>query len=257
MELMDGLPADPAKMRALAFAGLAHFTTVLVEGGAVRGLDRHLSRLVADARTLFDSDLDTGLVRRRIREAIADEPEHVIVRITLFDPALTLERPGADAHPRILVSPRPAGSGSAGPLRVRSTVFGRQHPEIKHTGLFGSLYERRLAQRAGFDDAVFVDEHGAFSEGPTWNLGFVDEGGGLVWPDGDALDGVTRDLIASVVPGRATRVASLEGMVSAFATGSGAGIRPIGSIDEVSFDAAHPLLATIREAYAAIPAQEV
>ena len=254
---MDGLPVDPAEMRALAFAGLAHFTTVLVEEGGVRGLDRHLARLVTDARTLFDADLDTDLVRRRIREAIVDEPARVIVRVTLFDPALTLERPGADAHPRLLVSPRPAGSGSAAPLRLRSVVFGRQYAEIKHTGLFGSLYERRLAQRAGFDDAVFVDERGAFSEGPTWNLGFVDDAGEIVWPDGDALGGVTRDLIASVVPGRASRVTSLMGMTAAFTTGSGAGIRPILSIDDATFETEHPRFAEIREAYARIPRQAV
>ena len=252
---MDGRPADPADIRALAFASLAHFTTVLVEDGGVRGLDLHLARLVTDAKTLFDADLDTDLVRERIREALVDEPDRVIVRVTLFDPALTLERPGAHAHPRMLVSPRPAGSGSSAPLRLRSAVFGRQYAEIKHTGLFGSLYERRLAQRAGFDDAVFVDERGAFSEGPTWNLGFVDTAGEVVWPDGDALGGVTRDLIASVVPGRASRVTSLEGMVAAFTTGSGAGIRPIASIDDVAFETDHPRFAEIRDAYARIPAQ--
>ena len=254
---MDGLPPEPAEIRALAFAGLAHFTTVLVEEGRVRGLDRHLGRLVTDARNLFGHDLDTDLVRHRIREAIADEADRVIVRVTLFDPALTLERPGADAHPRILVSPRPAAHGSARPLRVRSTVFGRQHPQIKHTGLFGSLYERRLAQRAGFDDAVFVDADGSFSEGPTWNLGLIDADGGLVWPDGDALGGVTRELIASVVPGRSARVSALDGFVAAFSTGSGAGIRPIASIDDAAFVVSHPTLARIREAYAGIPAERV
>lgn len=252
---MDGLPADPGAIRALAFTGLAHFTTVLVDDGGVRGLDRHLARLVTDARTLFDAELDPGLVRRWIREAIADEPARVVVRVTLFDPALTLEKPGADAHPRILVSPRPAGSGAPRPLRVRSARFGRQHPEIKHTGLFGALYARRLAQRAGFDDAVFVDDDGAFSEGPTWNLGFAGADGSLVWPDGDALDGVTRELIAGVVPGTVRRMSALDGVAAAFATGSGAGIRPIASIDDVELDTAHPLLARIREAYAAIPPQ--
>src|SRR5690606_38534171 len=86
MELIDGAVPDPADLRALAFAGLGHFTTVLVESGGVRGLSRHLDRLVADCRTLFDVELDEGLVRARIREAIADEPDPVVVRVTLFDP---------------------------------------------------------------------------------------------------------------------------------------------------------------------------
>src|SRR5690606_19563339 len=102
-----------------------------------------------------------------------------------------------------------------------------------------------------------TDERGVFSEGPTWNLGFVDAGGALVWPDGDALDGITRELIAGVVPGRTAPVAALDGIVAAFATGSGAGIRPIASIDGVELDANHPLLGEIREAYARIPGQAI
>lgn len=254
MELIDGLSPSPADLRALAFAGLGHFTTVRAHHGGVRGFRLHLKRLVADSRALFDADLDPDLVRRRVREAISDEAETVIVRITLFDPALTLERPGADATPRILVSPRPAPAGSPSPLRVRSAVFARQNPEIKHTGLFGALYERRLAQRAGFDDAVFVDADGRFSEGPTWNIGFVREHE-IVWADGDALAGVTQALIG----GRSEPVslADLRGIEAAFATGSGAGIRPIAAIDEHSWQADHPAFDRIRAAYAGVPFETV
>ncbi|MGO1467022.1 aminotransferase class IV [Microbacterium gubbeenense] len=254
MELIDGLPPSAADMRALAFAGLAHFTTMRVHRGGVRGLARHLDRLVIDGRALFDIALDTDLVRRRIREAIADEPENVIVRVTLFDPSLTLERPGADASPRILVSPRGAPSGSPSPLRVRSTRFGRQSPEIKHTGLFGSLYERRLAQRAGFDDAVFVDAAGRLSEGPTWNLGFVHDGD-VIWADGDALQGVTRTLVGGA--SETVALDDLPRMDAAFASGSGAGIRPIASIDEVTWPTDHPAFDRVRAAYASVPFDEI
>jgi len=254
MELIDGVPPSPADLRALAFAGLGHFTTVRVHRGGVRGLEKHLDRLVADCHALFDVSLDPDLVRLRIREAIADEPESVIVRITLFDPALTLERPGTDASPRILVSPRPAPVGAPTPLRVRSTVFGRQDPEIKHTGLFGALYERRLAQRAGYDDAVFVDANGQLSEGPTWNIGFVRDGD-IVWADGDALAGVTQALIGGA--SETVTLDDLPGMAAAFATGSGAGIRPIASIDEHVWSTDHPAFDRIREAYAAVPFETV
>lgn len=254
MELIDGLAPSAADFRALAFAGLGHFTTVRAHRGGVRGLGLHLDRLVADCRALFDADLDPDLVRQRIREAIVDEAETVIVRVTLFDPALTLERPGADATPRILVSPRPAPTGSPSPLRVRSAVFGRQDPEIKHTGLFGALYERRLAQRAGYDDAVFVDAGGRLSEGPTWNIGFVREGE-IVWPDGDALAGVTQALIGGA--SEIVSLADLPGFHAAFATGSGAGIRPIAAIDEHSWQADHPAFDRIRKSYAAVPFETV
>ncbi|WP_221584789.1 aminotransferase class IV [Microbacterium sp. G2-8] len=255
MQQLDGGAVDPADLQALAFLGLGHFTTMLVESGSTRGLARHLQRLTSDARTLFDVDLDEAVVRQRIREAVADEPATVVVRVTVFDPDLTLTRPGADAHPRILVTPRQASTSVPAPMRVRSAQFGRQAPEIKHTGLFGSLHQRRLAQRAGFDDAVFVDHRGLLSEGPTWNIGFV-RGDDVVWAAGDALPGVTRALL----PGGGSeevRLDDLADMDGAFATSSGAGIRPIASIDDQAWPTDHPVFDHLRADYAAVPRDRI
>ncbi|MTE24436.1 aminotransferase class IV [Microbacterium sp. ZXX196] len=256
MQQLDGAPADPADLAPLALLGFGHFTTIDVDAGRVRGLGLHLDRLARDTREVFDVDLDLDLVRHRIRSAIADEPDRVVVRITLFDPALTLVRPGADAHPRILVTPRPALAHAPAPLRLRSTPFGRQEPRIKHTGLFAALRQRRLAQRAGFDDAIFVDPWGRLAEGPTWNVGVV-AGGEIVWAAGDALPGVTRALLEAHAGGRVEPVGRerLGALEAAFATSSGVGVRPIASIDEVSFPTDHPAFDTLRATYAAIPGE--
>lgn len=258
MEQIDGDPTTSADLRALAFGGLGHFTTMRVEAGSTRGLDLHLARLVADCRALFDTELSPDLVRARIRSAIADEPDTVVVRVTVFDPALTLERPGADADPAILVSPRRASTGAPVPLRLRSAAFERQAPEIKHVGLFGTLHQRRLAQRAGYDDAVFVGADGALSEGPTWNIGFIDRDD-VVWPDGPALPGVTRALLADRVPSRFVPVdiADLGGVEAAFATSSGTGIRPIAAIDDHSWPTDHAMFDRLRAAYAAVPIDRI
>ncbi|WP_029151382.1 aminotransferase class IV [Microbacterium indicum] len=259
MQQLDGASAAPGDLQALAMIGFAHFTTMRAESGAVRGLGLHLDRLARDARLLFDAELDPDLVRRRIRDALADEPAVATVRVTLFDPDLRLERTGADAHPRILVTPRPAAPGAGAPLRVRSVRFGRDVPELKHTGMFGALYRRRQAQRDGFDDAVFVDAAGRLSEGPTWNIGFV-QGDRVVWPDGGALGGVTRDLLAEVAGESATEPVTLERagvMDAAFATSSGAGVRPIVGIDGAAFPAAHPVFERLSAAYEAIPGEPI
>lgn len=254
MEQLDGTPPTAADLRALAFAGLGHFTTVRVESGGVRGLGQHLDRLADDSRALFDTELDLDLVRARIRSAIADEPAVVLVRVTVFDPALTLERPGADAAPRILISPRPASTGVLPPLRLRSVRFGRQTPEIKHTGLFGAVRERRLAQRAGFDDALFSDDAGRISEGPTWNIGFVRDGE-VVWAAGEALPGITRALL----DGRSETVelAHLPRLDAAFVTSSGVGIRPVAAIDDRAFPTDHPRFGDLRTAYAAVALERI
>ncbi|MBP2436361.1 aminotransferase class IV family protein [Microbacterium amylolyticum] len=254
MQQLDGAPVTAQDLQPLAMLGFAHFTTVRVDDGLVRGLAMHLERLVRDARTLFDVDLDADLVRERIRAAIADESSSVTVRITLFDPALRLERPGADASPSILVTPRPASDDELPPITLQSVRFGRDTPELKHTGLFGALYRRRLAQRAGFDDALFVDGGGRISEGPTWNIGFV-QGDRVIWADGDALPGVTRDLLDSVAGETSAEYVSLErlgSMDAAFATSSGVGVRPITAVDDVSWPTDHPALDRLRHAYRGI-----
>lgn len=66
--------------------------------------------------------------------------------------------------------------------------------EREEAGLFGALHHRRAAQLAGFDDALFVGPDGLVSEGGTWNVGFIDANGSVVWPKADVLPGVTMAL---------------------------------------------------------------
>lgn len=258
MQLLDGAPATAADLQALALTGFGHFTTMRVEHGGVRGLALHLARLARDCRTVFGAELDLAAVRGHVRAAIADEPDVVVVRVTVFDPRLGVERPGATAEPRVLVSPRPAGPARPSAPRLRTVRFARELPAVKHTGLFGALHARAVAQRAGADDAVFADGAGRLSEGPTWNLGFVRDGG-IVWPQADALPGVTAALLSEAVPGTEAVVtaADLSGMEAAFATNAGFGLRPIASIDGVAWEAAPALLERLAAAYRGIPLEAV
>jgi branched-subunit amino acid aminotransferase/4-amino-4-deoxychorismate lyase len=77
---------------------------------------------------------------------------------------------------------------------VRSVRYEREAPHIKHVGTFGLFHQKRLAQAAGFDDALFVDASGAVAEGSVWNVGFFD-GPTVVWPDAPALQGVSMQLL--------------------------------------------------------------
>ena len=258
MQQLDGVTVDRDRLQALALVNHGHFTTMRVDHGRVRGLSLHLDRLVRDCREVFDADLDAATVRSLVRAAIADEDDSVVVRVTVFDPALGLERPGDAATPHILVSPRPASIREAPALRLRSTTYRRDLPSVKHTGLFGALHERAVAQRAGFDDAVFVDERGRLSEGPTWNIGFFD-GERLVWPEAEALPGVTMSLLSEAYDGPVARApvstTDLGRTDAAFTTSAGAGVRAVAAIDAARWEPAHPILERLREAYRRIEAE--
>ncbi|MFI6347806.1 aminotransferase class IV family protein [Streptomyces sp. NPDC050560] len=255
MPLLDGRPVDPAALQTLALTNYGHFTTMRVTDRRVPGLDRHLERLGRDCRTVFGAELDPERVRAQVRQAVGGRDGALVVRVTVLDPGFDLGRPAAARDPHILVTDRPAATGPLPPLRVRTARYLRETPEVKHTGLFGPLHQRRAAQLAGFDDALFVDGAGFVSEGPTWNIGFVDADGRVLWPDAPVLPGVTMALLReehehSVIP---VGLGVLPGMRTAFATNTAIGVREISGIDAVAYENGTGALRQLRETYAALP----
>jgi branched-subunit amino acid aminotransferase/4-amino-4-deoxychorismate lyase len=250
----------PDDLAALALTGYGHFTTMRVEDRAVRGLSRHLDRLVRDCREVFGAELDPDRVRRELREALTDAPDPVVVRVTVFDPALNLVRPAAPAAPHLLVTTRPASPLPFAPLRVAPVTHRRQTPRIKHVGLFDSLHLRRAAQLDGHDDCLFVTDRGEICEGATWNIGFYD-GDRVVWPTGPQLPGVTMALLQDGLEGRTVRrpvtMAELPDMEAAFATNSAVGVRPVSAVGPVGFPPDHPVMADLRARYAAVTPEVV
>ncbi|MFI2606537.1 aminotransferase class IV [Kitasatospora sp. NPDC018619] len=257
---IDGAPADPARLAALGLLNYGHFTTLRAEAGRVRGLALHLDRLVRDCRVLFGAELDRAAVRERIAAVLPADGAPVVVRVTVYDPALGLERPAAPAAPALLVTTRPAASAAPAPLRVRTAAYRRELPEVKHVGLFGLVHHRRQAQLAGYDDVLLVGEDGRVVEGATWNVGFL-AGDALVWPQGPSLPGVTEALLSAAYRGPQSRevlpAAGLGRFTAAFAVNAGVGVRPLAAVDGTAFDPAHPALARLRAAYLGIPGETV
>ncbi|WP_326553167.1 aminotransferase class IV [Micromonospora sp. NBC_01813] len=256
---LDGRPVTPAELAALALYDFGHFTTMTVERGLVRGLRLHLDRLVDDCRTVFGVDLDPDRVLAVVRVAVGSAPAAptTTVRVTIFDPSLTVAGPvDVPPRPRVLVTTRPAGAGPTTPLRLRSCAYQRDLPAVKHTGLFGAVRQRRLAQAAGFDDALFVTADGHVLEGPTWNVGFVVDGE-VRWPAGPCLPGVTMRLVSAAAEAVGLRCRSapvslseLTGGHGAFVTNASVGVRAVAAIDGTPLADA-PLVRRLGELYAA------
>ncbi|MFF3485308.1 aminotransferase class IV [Streptomyces sp. NPDC002701] len=254
---LDGEPVDPGALTALGLTNYGHFTTLSVEDGHVRGLDLHMERLIRDCRLLFDTALDPERARTLARRA-APERGRRIVRVTVFDPALDLATIAADAHPRILVTARPAPDADPGPLRVRTVVHRRDLPEVKSVGLCPTLRLRRRAQRDGYDDVLFTGPEGEILEGGTWNIGLV-RGGRVVWPGGDILAGTTRQLLrrAAGDPTDLVDLTGLDDCEAAFATNAATGVRPVTRIDDRTFPASHPAVTRLAELHRKLPASRL
>ncbi|WP_320774075.1 aminotransferase class IV [Streptomyces sp. CRN 30] len=254
---IDGEPAAPDDLTALALTNYGHFTTFLVEDGRVRGLDLHLERLIRDCRILFDTALDPDRVRALARRAAPRQGRRVI-RVTVFDPELNLATIAAQARPRILVTARPAPADDPAPLRVRTAVHRRDQPEVKSVGLFPTLRLRRRAQQDGYDDVLFTGPDGDILEGGTWNIGLVRDGR-VVWPGGEVLAGTTRQLLrrAGGDPTDLVELSALGDHEAAFATHATVGVRAITAIDDHEFPASHPAVTRLAELYRALPASSL
>ncbi|WP_222947004.1 aminotransferase class IV [Streptomyces sp. TRM49041] len=260
MEL-DGAPATPEALKALALTNYGHFTTVRVENHRVRGLALHLERLERDCRSVFGTPLDTDRVRAYLRRAVAAQPDPCLVRITIYDPALDIADPATGlATPHVLVTTRPAAALPLPPLRVKSTPYVRDQPAIKHTALFGPLHTRRAARLQGFDDALFHDPaSGEVTEGPTWNIGFIHTEGQVLWPTGRLLPGVTMKLLQNHDQHATAPVPlpSAHEMQAAFATNTAVGVREISAIDGVPLPTGHPTVTALRTTYESLPGDPV
>jgi branched-subunit amino acid aminotransferase/4-amino-4-deoxychorismate lyase len=260
MAHINGAPAALADVQRLALVNYGHFTSIRVDQRHARGLSLHFARLAKDCRALFGVELDLDHVRTLIRNAVADLPdESCVVRVTVFDPTLDLGHPVGATAPVVLVTTRPAGPWPSIPFRIQSTTYSRDYARIKHTGLFGAIACRRLAQLAGYDDALFVDRESHICEGATWNVGFFD-GDRVVWPEGDILSGVTMQLLRqahSATTSRTVRLGDLPSLQAAFATNTTVGVRPVSAIDGIQFPVDHPILETLRKEYEGVPPERV
>lgn len=254
MEL-NGASVGPDFLRVLALTNYGHFTSMLVRDLRVRGLSLHLERLTRDCRTLFDVELDTDLVRHHVRHAVSG-PGPVMVRVTVYDPALDLGTIGSNAKPSVLVTTRPAGNGVPAPLRLQIARYQREYPTVKHVSVFGALLHRRRALRADFDDVLFTSDDGVISEVSTSNIGFVHQGR-VVWPRAQWLPGVTMALIDQGL-GRSAKtepvtVSDLPEMEAAFVTNASTGVRAVLSVERTEWRTDHEVLDKVRALYANTP----
>lgn len=258
MVTLDGKPAAPDDLLPLAMINLGHFTSMRVGAdGTIRGLSLHMERLVRDCKAVWGADLDTGRVRDFVRQGLEGQSGPCTVRVTIYDPTVDMGHPGDADQPRILVSVRGAGIMPPEPQRVMSVTYERDLPEVKHVGLFGALHARRTAQLNGFGDALFVGRDGFVSEGGTWNVGFIDSEGIVVWPQAPVLPGVTMAVLQQHAEHRIATVTleQAKGMTAAFATNTSIGVRSLAAIDDTALHVEHPVLSQLRGTYLSIPGE--
>ncbi|MBC6447797.1 aminotransferase class IV [Actinokineospora xionganensis] len=250
-------------LQSMALVNYGHFTSMRVDRGRVRGLARHLERLDRDARVVFGLGIAEDLVRAEIRRAIEGRAQPVYARANVFAPKFDPRVPEAEVEPDVVVTIGELPPDDVAPLRLRTAGYQRDLPQVKHVGTFGLFYQRRIARKAGFDDALFVNSDGEVSEGSTWNVCFLD-GDKVVWPSAPVLPGIAMGLIQSGMTRsgldyevRPVAMAELSGFRAAFATNALSPVRSISVIDDVEYEVDEKAAARLLRAHDLTPEERV
>lgn len=248
---VNGELATASQLAYPALVNYGHFTAMQVRGGAVRGLDLHLSRLDLATRELFGVGLDGELVRAYVRHALGADLPDASVRVSVF-------QPDGDERPSVMVTVRPPGEAPAAPQRLTAVAYERPVAHIKHTGAFGQIWHGRAAERAGFDDALLTGPGGVIAEGAIANIGFFD-GTAVTWPAAPALPGITMQLVTAALAERGTpcrhsevRLSDLPSFRAVFVTNS-LGVAPVSQVDDYALPADPAFIRTLTAAYEAVP----
>jgi branched-chain amino acid aminotransferase len=242
---VDDLVISP-RDRGLTLAdGL--FETMRASRGSVFRLDQHLARLSDGLRFLaIPEPVD---LRQWVQESVRQAgPGDLSIRLTVTrGPGPGGLAPPAEVHPTVVVAVNamPVFPSDTYTVGLRAMVAaGRRNAQASTAGLKTLAYTDSIvawldAQRAGADEAIFLDTDGHCSEATASNL-FIYRAGVLLTPPTTcaALPGITRAAVLALarpagIPAeeRAFGLEHLASAEEAFLTSSLRGIAPVNSLD--------------------------
>jgi branched-subunit amino acid aminotransferase/4-amino-4-deoxychorismate lyase len=245
---VNGHEADAAVVSLLEHEVWGHFTAMQVRDRRTRGLDLHLARLVAAHREIYERPLDGEEIRARIRHALGSTRD-ASVRVYGYWAGL-------------IVTVREPQDMPRRPHSMTALQFQRPLARLKHVGSWGQGRFREMAQAAGCDEGLLVDEAGVIAEGTITNVGFWRDGT-VIWPDAPRLDGIImlalrRQLTTAGVPQAEASVCLQDlpaygGMILC----NSRGWAPVSRVDDLAIPLDEAFSTVIANAFDGCPRDEI
>jgi branched-chain amino acid aminotransferase len=218
------------------------FEAIRIYDGVPFRLEQHLARLERSARNLrlpLDLESVRAEVWRLLARAGSDPaPEAMRILVTRGGRRILLTEPLPELPERIRL-----GSITYAPTRVLDGV--------KSLSYAANMLARRLAQEAGFDEALLVTPEGRALEAPTSSVFYVNDGQIATPPLSDhILASITRGLVieATGAVEREATLADLLGADELFLASTMREVHPVAALDEREFATVGPVTAAAAEA---------
>jgi branched-chain amino acid aminotransferase len=218
------------------------FEVIRVYAGRPFKLEEHFARLERSAHNLR-LPIDVEAVRADAHRLLAQAgpgPAHEALRIVLTRGGrrVLLTEPMIELPDRIKLA-----TITYSPTRVLDGV--------KSLSYASNMLSRRLAQEAGFDDALLVTPHGRVLEAPTSSIFWVNGDEILTPPlDDHILASITRALVLELSGAgeRACTIEDLHAADGAFMASTIREVHPIAAIDEHQYEADCPVITRLAAA---------
>ncbi|MCR5857196.1 branched-chain-amino-acid transaminase [Mesorhizobium sp. J428] len=248
------------------------FDTVVAWKGSLFRLDDHVARLFRSMKAVgldvefSGDDLKALTLRAVVLNGLRDAYVKWIVTrgsndTPLMDPA--------GCHPNLIIVVRPyierftanADKGiSLKTVAIRRTPAQCLDPGVKNLNYLNLILAKMEAKAAQCDEALMLDLQGNICEAPGYNV-FVVEGGRLLTPNRDILEGITRASVLDLARSRGIETSEQDiGLYRAytaeevFLTSTAGGLIPITRVDGRTIGAGRPgpVYAALSRAYAEI-----
>lgn len=247
---MDGTLLNPGEGAVSPLAHGLHYGTGVfegirayetAEGPAIFRLDDHLDRLGRGAKAI-GMPVDLALLRQGCLDALAASGlKEAYLRPLAFYETGGLGLDVAGLRVRHFVAALPwknhLGEDHDG-IRVRTSPVRRNPsralPPLKLCGAYvNSILAKLEASRAGYDEALFVDDEGFVVECTGENVFFVKGGRVTAVQHEDALPGITRATVLEMcdAESRPALASELLAADEIFVTGTSAEITAVSSLD--------------------------
>jgi branched-chain amino acid aminotransferase len=238
-------PAEEAKISVTdegLLRGDGAFEVMRLYSGRPFAYEDHLARI---ARTCAGLHLEPDLPALRRETAALLEQSGPIEGLL----RLVLTRGGRRIG---LIEPLPRHKAIARVATIRYAP-NRVLDGLKTLSYAGNVLAKRIAQEAGYDEALLVTPHGRVLEGSTWSFFWVRDGALLTPPLEDRILGsITRERILAVTDAveEICTLDDLRGAQEAFIASTVRVVQPIAAIDELELPAAPgPVTLRTREAF--------
>lgn len=245
-----------------AFEGIRGYQ--IAHGTSIFRLEDHIKRFFSSINVFGKAhNWRIEQVIQAVKDVIAaNKCQDVYISPLFYLGGESIFTDGAEASAQLLIVAYDFNKQINKPERLTISAYERISNKAvpldkKLTGTYiNSFLAMKQAELNGFDDAIFLDNHGYIAECSHANIAFIQNNTIITPTTNSILPGITRKTIMQLAQDEGITLIESDilpeqifGAEAGFMMGTFRGITPISQVDNIPLDTAHPLIIKLIKLY--------